>query len=164
MQNISGVFNSEKDVKNTINELIDKGFSKKNISVIYDAKQKKANYSFFRNGITPFQGALEGAVIGTVAGTLITFFTTAGNQNLFKYGINFDSNLTPVLNGALLSAILGGLFGALVIKIFSVNAQKRYETTLNSGKSLIAVHVSEIEDERQVRRIMLSNSAILSAA
>lgn len=164
MSNITGVFNRQADANKTLMDLLDKGFSKHNISIVVSDEDKHIRSSFFREGLTIWQGGVAGALSGGMAGILIAILTIAGTIRIPHFELFLKGHTGAILSCAGMGLLAGGLIGLLIIAVFSVDASARYKEDIKAGKTVMAVHTTDEDAERTARRILLGNDAILNVA
>jgi hypothetical protein len=160
---VLGVFGDRIDAEDAIQELEDRGFNPKDMSIIM--KDKGESESFARDtGTSVAEGALTGAttggVIGALAGLLVGIgaVTIPGVGALFIAGpiataLGLTGAAGSTLTGALTGALAGGLVGGLVGLGVPEEDARVYEDRIKAGAILLIVPASEM-NEVEVKGVM----------
>lgn len=136
---IVGVFNTEREASNAIEELKSQGFSTDEISVITKDREELRNITEETDTKAPegvAAGATTGGVLGGAAGLL------AGIGALAIPGIGPILAAGPIaatITGAAVGAGAGGLLGGLIGMGIPEEEATEYEGYVNNGKILVLV-------------------------
>lgn len=147
---VVGVFRSEDDAIDAINELRDQGYSDNEISVI--AKDKKeVKHIHEETGSKAPEGAATGMATGGILGGLGGLLLGAGALAIPGIGpIVAAGPIAAALGGAAVGAGTGGIVGALVGLGFPEEEAKEYEESVEEGDILVLVDADDINRHRQV--------------
>lgn len=136
---IVGVFNTEQEASNAIEQLKSQGFSTDEISVITKDREELRNITEETDTKAPegvATGATTGGVLGGTAGLL------AGLGALAIPGIGPILAAGPIaatITGAAVGAGAGGLLGGLIGMGIPEDEATEYEGYVNNGKILVLV-------------------------
>lgn len=162
-KNVVGVFDSEQEAIAAIDELLKRGYSKNEISVIgkhTDHVTKETGTAVEESAAT---GAIAGGALGGVTGLL------AGAGALAIPGIGPLIAAGPIaasIVGAVSGAGLGGLAGALVGMGIPDDEAEYYENSIKEGKILVLVEKRQTDhrnDRNYLHDHMEGRSATLVA-
>lgn len=156
---VGGAFDSVVEAENTIQGLIDAGFTKDDISVFaqdeeqIEALEENRDMDVTTNtenrgsnaGKGLGWGALSGGVLGGLAGLLAggIAVTIPGAAPLVVAGAG-----STALTGALTGVVGGGIVGALVGAGLPEEQAKEYEEYIEAGKIVVVVKVSEAQKQQ----------------
>jgi uncharacterized membrane protein len=154
IKTILGVFREKDNVVMAINTLKEKGFDAKDISIVMrnasDAKDIEDDTGADVAG-GAVSGATTGALLGGLAG-LVAAFVIPGLGAFFIGGpiasaLGLTGAAASTVSGAATGALAGGLLGALMGWGLSEDEAKEYETRVREGAILVAVPVSDANEE-----------------
>jgi uncharacterized membrane protein len=162
---ILGIFSDRDQVSNAIDDLKDKGYDAKDISIVMkDAKEGKEIADDTGADVAggAVSGATTGAVLGGLAG-LIASFVIPGLGVFFVGGpiaaaLGLTGAAASTVSGAATGALAGGLLGALMGFGLSEDDAREYETHINEGGILVAVPVKD--SQRQEVKDILSTYGV----
>lgn len=155
---IVGVFNTEQEASNAIEQLKSQGFSTDEISVITKDREELRNITEETDTKAPegvATGATTGGVLGGTAGLL------AGLGALAIPGIGPILAAGPIaatITGAAVGAGAGGLLGGLIGMGIPENEATEYEGYVNNGKILVLVEDDDRYDN--VYGVFRNNSTL----
>jgi len=96
------------------------------------------------------EGAISGAAVGGIAGTLLSMLTTVGVMTIPGLNLVVAGPIVAALAGLGAGAVAGGVVGGLAGAGIPEHEAKIYEQEIKDGGVLIAV---EAGDEKQVKRV-----------
>lgn len=156
-KSIVGIAKNRIDVESVVDDLQANGISATDISVLIPDSG-----SIPETGTVKATKAPEGAAAGVVAGGLTggTIGLLAGVGSLAIPGLGPFIAAGPImaaLSGAAVGATAGGIIGALTGLGIPELEAKVYEDRIKKGGYLVAVHVGEHKDSRDIREILKRN-------
>jgi uncharacterized membrane protein len=164
-QTIIGVFPTQNDANQAINDLQAAGFDPKNISIIVkNSNQAQEMSENTESNVAG--GAVKGGLIGALAGLLIGIGAIAvpgvgalliGGPIVAALGMSGVAAATA--SGAVTGILAGGLVGALVNLGVSEDQAKKYESSVKSGSILLMVPVVDEGQSTQVQDLMRKSNA-----
>lgn len=163
---VLGIFSDQENAETAINELEEKGYNPKDMSIIMKDRQVAAEVSD-NTGAGIVEGAAEGATTGAILGGLAGLIaaTVIPGLGAFFIGgpiaaaLGLGGAAASTASGAVTGAAAGGLLGALTGSFdMSDDDAKVYETRINEGGILVAVP-SHDEEGAEVRAILDANGA-----
>lgn len=157
---VLGVFNNRTDAEEAINELRDRDYNPKDISIVMknreEAKEMEKNTGADVAGGAA-TGATTGAIVGGIAGLLAAVAIPGLGAFLIGGPIAAALGLTgaaaSTVSGAATGAVAGGLLGALTGLGLSEDEAKTYNEAVEQGGILVAVPARQGE-EMEVRNIL----------
>lgn len=159
MQTVLGIFRDREDVTAAIDELRERGFDAKDISIVMrDKSQAKEIHDDTGAGVAEgaVSGATTGAILGGLAGLLAA--TVIPGLGAFFIGGPIAASLgltgaaASTVSGAATGAVAGGLLGALMGLGLNREDAAYYEEKINAGAILVAVPTAD-EEVALVRNI-----------
>jgi uncharacterized membrane protein len=165
---VLGVFNSQTDAENAIDDLKEHGYNPKDLSIVMKdnaAAREVADNTGANVASGAISGATTGGVVGAIAGLLIGIgaITIPGIGALLIAGplataLGLTGAAATTVSGAATGALAGGLIGALTgLGVPREDAQV-YEERVRSGAILLAVP-ARASHEDEVREILDDNAA-----
>jgi uncharacterized membrane protein len=150
---IVGLYDELANVRNAIEELVDNGVHRDDISLISsDPDQQYANYLETRNAET--DQAAAGAIGGAIGGGLLGLLLGMGALAIPGIGpVIAGGPIMTSLAGAGVGAATGGLIGALVGWGIPANEAEHYAEGVRRGGTLLMVRAADDQIE-PVERIM----------
>ena len=147
-KSVLGIMETQAQVESVISQLQSRGFPPSSISVLMPDTKSSRDFAHEHHTKAP-EGAIAGVGVGGVLGG--TFGLLAGIGALAIPGVGPLIAAGPILaamSGAAAGATLGGVGGALIgLGIPEIEA-KRYESKINGGNLLIAVHVDDSDRQK----------------
>jgi Heat induced stress protein YflT len=135
-QNVVGVFDSEQEAIAAIDELLKRGYSKNEISVI----GKHVDHVTGETGAAVEESAATGAIAGGALGGVTGLLAGAGALAIPGIGPLIAAGpIATSIVGAVTGAGLGGLTGALVGMGIPDDEAEYYENSIKEGKILVLV-------------------------
>jgi len=148
MKTVVGLFERYASAEQAINELMQRGFKKQEISVIVRDSSASPAHDADETNVTETvsAGAIGGTAIGGLAGLLVGLgtLTIPGIGAVIAAG-TLTSVVTSTVAGAGVGAVAGGLIGALVSLGISEEEAALYAEGVRRGNVLVVV---QTEDER----------------
>ena len=151
---VSAVFKEQEQVDRVVRQLIDRGISKDNISVVgKNFKSETRIRGFLTRKKVILEGLKEGAIFGSLFGSFLGLLTEVGVLLVpFVGAVVAAGPLGAALLGAASGAIAGSLGAGLASALISLGMPKEkatiYETRLEAGEFLLVVEVSaELAEE-----------------
>lgn len=136
---IVGVYDTESEAIQAVEELKLKGYSVKNISVI-GKNQEGVELISDETGTKTGEGAAVGATTGGALGGLAGLLAGVGALVIPGIGPMIAAGpIAATLTGAVLGAGTGGVAGALIGMGLSEEEANRYDTHVREGKFLVLV-------------------------
>jgi hypothetical protein len=157
-KSIVGIAKSQVEVEAVVDDLQNSGVSPTDISVLIPDSGGVPD-----TGTVKATKAPEGATTGVVAGGLTggTLGLLAGIGALAIPGVGPFIAAGPImaaLSGAAIGAGTGGVIGALVGLGIPELEAKVYEDRIKKGGYLVAVHVAEGYDSKNIREVLKRNN------
>lgn len=152
---ITGVFHDKDDAEKAYNSLIDRGYTRDDISVLMSDETRKNNYKDVDEddrsdlGNKAMEGAGVGSAIGGTAGAIIGAIAAIGTSvALPGLGLIIAGPLAAALAGAGAGGLTGGLVGALVGSGIPEEHAAEYEEGVNNGGIVMGVKPRNAEDAK----------------
>lgn len=146
--NVIGLFKSQSDAQGAVNELLQSGFNRQEVSVItsdergeFQRYAPNASTGDISHGDRITDDATKGAEAGGIAGGLIGLIAGLGALAIPGIGV-VAGPLVGLLGGAALGAAGGGLIGALVGMGVPESHAKAFASGVKSGGTLVVVHTT----------------------
>jgi uncharacterized membrane protein len=157
---VIGLVPSDAQAERLVDTLVNAGFAKSDISVLFPDKNASRDFAHEQNTKAP-EGAAAGATIaGTLGGTIGLL---AGIGALAIPGLGPFIAAGPImatLSGAAVGATVGAISGALVgLGIPEVEA-KQYEAKIAGGNILMSVHVEDGDERKRAKEVLESGGAV----
>ena len=156
---VIGIVDAEIQAENLVQRLGREGLPSNEISAILPDKRGTKDFAHEHNTKAP-----EGAVVGVTSGGVVggTLGLLAGVGALAIPGLGpfiAAGPLMAALSGAAAGATVGGIAGSLIgLGIPEIEA-KTYEGKLRGGNILIAAHVRDSDQEKQVKEAFRQEGA-----
>ncbi len=153
IKTVIGLFTENENVEGAINELKERGYNPKDISLIMkdtrEAQQIQEN-----TGATIGEGAVNGATTGAIVGGVTGLLVGIGALALPGIGafliggplaasLGLTGAAASTATGAMTGAIAGGLIGALMSLGLPRDEAEHYESRIREGAILLAVPAYE---------------------
>lgn len=140
MENIAGIFHDPHHAHMAVAALMDKGFTKDDISIIMSDRTQKRLFNNSQTKDDLARGGATGAATGVVLGGIIAGLTAIGTLSIPGVGLLASGPIIAMLSGAGAGATIGGLLGALLKASGSATTAKHYEEVINDGNIVLIVH------------------------
>jgi len=160
MKTVVGLFERYANAEQAINELMQRGFKKQEISVIVRNSSADHSHDVDETAVaeTVSAAAIGGTAIGGLAGLLVGLgtLTIPGIGAVIAAG-TLTSVITSTAAGAGVGAVAGGLIGALVSLGISEEEAQLYAEGVRRGNVLVAV---QTEDDRAAEAFAVLRSTV----
>lgn len=150
---ITGVFHDKDDAEKAYNSLIERGYSRDDISVLMSDDTRKANYADVDAddrsdlGNKSMEGAGVGSAIGGTAGAIIGAIAAIGTAiALPGLGLVIAGPIAAGLAGAGAGGLTGGIIGALVGSGIPEERAAVYKESLEKGGIVVGVKARNHEE------------------
>lgn len=165
MPHIVGIFDSAPLANQAIEELLNAGLTKDDISLVMSDKAK-TNFSAAtkdtddRAIVDSAIGAGTGGILGAIAAsmTMVGALVIPGAQLLVA------GPLIALITGAGAGAAVGGLAGALSAYGISAVESAKYSDEIKAGKAVIIAHTNNDAQTQVARSVLMSQGAGIRAA
>lgn len=156
-KSIVGIAKNRVDVESAIDDLQASGISAADISVLVPDSGGIPETGTVKATKAP-EGATTGAVAGGLTGGAVGLLAGVGSLAIPGLGPFIAAGpLMAALSGAAVGATAGGLIGALTGLGIPELEAKVYEDRIKKGGYLVAVHVSEHNESKDIREILKRN-------
>ena len=150
---ITGVFHDKDDAEKAYNSLIERGYSRDDISVLMSDDTRKTNYADVdaddrsELGNKSMEGAGVGSAIGGTAGAIIGAIAAIGTAiALPGLGLVIAGPIAAGLAGAGAGGLTGGIVGALVGSGIPEERAAVYQESLEKGGIVVGVKARNHEE------------------
>lgn len=150
---ITGVFHDKDDAEKAYNSLIERGYSRDDISVLMSDDTRKTNYADVDAddrsdlGNKSMEGAGVGSAIGGTAGAIIGAIAAIGTAiALPGLGLVIAGPIAAGLAGAGAGGLTGGIIGALVGSGIPEERAAVYKESLENGGIVVGVKARNHEE------------------
>jgi len=157
---VFGIFDSKINLEQAVSALKISGFRNSDISMLMPQGEHNQNIGHTKSTKSPEAatvGTGAGIALGGALGWLIGIGTVTLNPLLAPFVA--AGPIMSALAGAGLGGTVGGLSGALIGAGFPEYEAKKYESYVNDGGMLLAVHVDDSEWAYKAKDIMVSYGA-----
>ncbi len=156
-KSIVGIAKTETDVETVIDDLQASGIASADMSVLMPDSGGVPDTGTVKATKAP-EGATAGAVTGGVTGGTLGLLAGIGALAIPGVGPFIAAGpLMAALSGVAIGATAGGVVGALVGMGIPELEAKVYEDRIKNGGYLVAVHVSDSDQQKVIRDIMERN-------
>ena len=173
MPNIVGLFDSRSEAHSTVQQLVNSGFNREDISLVSRDTDRQSNDGKTHPGISgsdlsvpkdDTSGALKGAGIGAALGGIGGLLAGIAGLAIPVIGPIVAAGpiaaaLTAALGGAGVGAATGGLIGALTDMGVPEDEAKHYQDQVGQGKTLVIVRASDDDSAERAADILESSGA-----
>lgn len=154
---LSGLFASEKDVSDTIQQLQDEGFSVEKMSVVYLGVDPKVSMGIIEQTKVAEGTALGGAA-GVISGGVFGWMAGAGSITVPGTGLLIASGpLLGMLSAAGAVGTAAGLVGALIGLGLREFEAKNYADRLEKGEILLSTVAETTREQNLVKKVFLNH-------
>ena len=156
---VIGLFDDRASLGNAIDALRANGFRDEDISALLPDMQSSKEIATEKHTKAP-EGAMAGATVGGLAGGTLGFFVGIGALAIPGLGPFIAAGpIMAALAGAGLGGAVGTLTGSLIGLGIPEYEAKRYESYLNKGGMMLAVHADDSEWAKRARGILEQTGA-----
>ena len=173
MPNVVGLFDSRSEAHSTVQQLVNSGFDREDISLVSQDTDRESNEGKTHPGISgsdlsvakdDTSGALKGAGIGAALGGIGGLLAGIAGLAIPVIGPIVAAGpiaaaLTAALGGAGVGAATGGLIGALTDMGVPEDEAKHYQDQVGQGKTLVIVRASDDASANRAAGILESSGA-----
>lgn len=173
MPNVVGLFDSRSEAHSTVQQLLNSGFDREDISLVSQDTDRQSNDGKTHPGISgsdlsipkdDTSGALKGAGIGAALGGIGGLLAGIAGLAIPVIGPIVAAGpiaaaLTAALGGAGIGAATGGLIGALTDMGVPEDEAKHYQDQVGRGKTLVIVRASDDISAERAADILESSGA-----
>ena len=173
MPNVVGLFDSRSEAHSTVQQLLNSGFDREDISLVSQDTDRQSNDGKTHPGISgsdlsipkdDTSGALKGAGIGAALGGIGGLLAGIAGLAIPVIGPIVAAGpiaaaLTAALGGAGIGAATGGLIGALTDMGVPEDEAKHYQDQVGRGKTLVVVRASDDDFAERAADILESSGA-----
>lgn len=173
MPNVVGLFDSRSEAHSTVQQLLNSGFDREDISLVSQDTDRQSNDGKTHPGISgsdlsipkdDTSGALKGAGIGAALGGIGGLLAGIAGLAIPVIGPIVAAGpiaaaLTAALGGAGIGAATGGLIGALTDMGVPEDEAKHYQDQVGRGKTLVVVRASGDDFAERAADILESSGA-----
>ena len=173
MPNVVGLFDSRSVAHSTVQQLLNSGFDREDISLVSQDTNRQLNDGKTHPGISgsdlsipkdDTSGALKGAGIGAALGGIGGLLAGIAGLAIPVIGPIVAAGpiaaaLTAALGGAGIGAATGGLIGALTDMGVPEDEAKHYQDQVGRGKTLVVVRASDDDFAERAADILESSGA-----
>jgi uncharacterized protein (TIGR02271 family) len=173
MPNVVGLFDSRSEAHSTVQQLVNSGFDREDISLVSQDTDRESNEGKTHPGISgsdlsipkdDTSGALKGAGIGAALGGIGGLLAGIAGLAIPVIGPIVAAGpiaaaLTAALGGAGVGAATGGLIGALTDMGVPEGEAKHYQDQIGRGKTLVIVRASDDASAVRAADILESSGA-----
>lgn len=157
MKIVTGSFDSRINAERAIDQLIDRGFMREDISLVMSDQAREAIFTKEETtGDKAAKGGITGAATTGVATALLAGLSAVGSIVIPGAGLLAVGPLVAALTGAGAGAAVGGLTGALLAAGFADDEAKLSEEEIRLGRAVVVVHSPDAQ--ASVARSILKDS------
>lgn len=157
-KSIVGIAKSQFEVENVVDDLQRAGVSASDISILIPDSGGVPETGTVKATKAP-EGATTGAVAGGITGGTLGLLAGIGSLAIPGVGPFIAAGpIMAALSGAAIGAGTGGVIGALVGLGIPELEAKVYEERIKKGGYLVAVHVAEGYESKDIRDILKRNN------
>jgi hypothetical protein len=156
---VLGIFDTHEQVQLAVAQFRNVGFTDDDMSVLFPDKKSTRDFAHEQGTKAP-----EGAIAGVGAGGAVggTLGLLAGIGVLAIPGLGPFIAAGPILaalSGMAAGATVGGITGALIGMGIPEIEAKQYEEKVKGGNILMSVHVDDLEQRKNAKRVFEQNRA-----
>jgi hypothetical protein len=156
---VFGIYASQSDAENAVNELKLAGFRNTDISILFPENMGTKDLALKKNTKAP-EGTAAGAGSGAVVGGILGWLVGAGALMIPGLGLVVAAGpILGLLSGIGVGGVLGGLTGALVGLGTPEYEAKRYEGRIRKGNILLSVHCDDSDWVKTAKTILEETGA-----
>jgi len=150
---VTATFKDRSASENAIRALENFGIKHDQISMVIT---DETNHSHFKieDDSKADEGAIAGAAIGGIAGTMLSTLTVAGVMAIPGVNLVVSGPLVAALAGLGAGAVAGGLVGGLVGAGIPEHEAKVYEKEIKGGGALVAIEAMNDEQKKHIKEIL----------
>lgn len=140
---VFGIYSSQRQVENAVDELKTAGFRNTDISVLFPENVGTKDFAHKKDTKAP-EGAATGAVSGGLIGGALGWLAGIGSLAIPGVGPFIAAGpIIGALSGLGVGGAIGGIAGALIGMGIPEYEAKRYEGRIHRGNILLSVHADD---------------------
>ncbi len=150
---ITGVFHDKDDAEKAYNSLVERGYTRDDISVLMSDETRESNYKDVDEddrselGNKAMEGAGVGSAIGGTAGAIVGAIAAIGTAIAIPgLGLIIAGPIAAGLAGAGAGGLTGGLIGALVGSGIPEEQAAAYKESLENGGIVVGVKARTMDE------------------
>jgi hypothetical protein len=156
---VFGIYKSVAQAESAVDQMIGRGFSSNDISVLLPDNQSTKEFAHEKNTKAP-EGTTTGGVTGGVIGGTLGLLAGIGALAIPGVGPLIAAGpIMGALAGAGAGGAVGGLIGALVGMGMPEYEAKRYEGRVKSGGVLVSIHCDSSEEISRAKDLLKATGA-----
>ncbi|WP_159473823.1 hypothetical protein [Dyadobacter sp. 3J3] len=161
---VTGIFLTIADADGAYEALLDKGYTRENISVVMSEVTHKGHFLKIEDESVETSHTLEdagrGALLGGTAGAIVSAIAAIGsNLALPGFGLVLMGPLLAGLTGAAAGSIAGGTIGAIIGTTGYPDEHKEYyENSIQEGGVMISVSPKNALDKVEIMEAFEKNN------
>lgn len=156
---VFGIYPSETDLSEGLNQLRAGGFANEDISVLLPENAGNKDLACEKNSKAP-EGATAGAGTGAVIGGALGWLAGIGALAIPGLGAFIAAGpIMAVLSGIGVGGAVGGFAGALIGAGIPEYEAKRFEGRIRNGGALLSVHCDNSDLAKQAKKILGNTGA-----
>ena len=158
---MTALFRNREDAENAYQELLDRGFTRDQISILMSEESRTRYYGTETElGSKALEGTGTGAAVGGALGAIIGAIAAIGTSVLIPgLGLIVAGPLAAALVGMGAGGITGGLIGALIGSGIPEETAQNYETGLREGGIVLGFKPRNSDEADEVERVWQSYNA-----
>ncbi len=147
--NVVGLFDDRNAAQAVVQDLMNEGFSRENISVVAtDPEGKFQKSSVNDEGSLAGEGAVSGATTGAIVGGIFGLLVGVGALAFPAIGLVAAGPLSGLLTGAGIGALSGGVLGGLIGLGIPEEHAHTYAEGIRRGGVLVTVQADDLRADR----------------
>lgn len=160
---VTGIFLTIADADGAYEALLNKGYTRENISVVMSDVTHKGHFLKVEDESVETSHTLEdagrGALLGGTAGAIVSAIAAIGsNLALPGFGLILMGPLLAGLTGAAAGSIAGGTIGAIIGAGYPDEHKEYYETSIQEGGVMISVSPKNALDKVEITEAFEKNN------
>ncbi len=160
---VTGIFLTIEDADGAYEALLNKGYTRENISVVMSDVTHKGHFLKIEEESVETSHTLEdagrGALLGGTAGAIVSAIAAIGsNLALPGFGLVLMGPLLAGLTGAAAGSIAGGTIGAIIGAGYPDEHKEYYETSIQEGGVMISVNPKNALDKVEITEAFEKNN------
>jgi hypothetical protein len=158
MDIVTAVFKDRPSAELALKNLSDIGVAGTKVSLLM-SDETHAKHFKIRNETKADEGAITGAGIGGIAGTLFSLLASASVMTVPGLNLVVAGPLVAALAGLGTGALTGGLIGGLIGTGIPEYEAEVYTKAVQAGDVLLAVEVGDETQKKRVKEILEASDA-----
>lgn len=163
MDIITATFKNRSAAEIALRDLETIGIGGNRVSLVMTDETRR-NHFKIKEDSKADEGAISGAAIGGIAGTLLSTLATAGVMTIPGLNLVVAGPLVAALTGLGAGALAGGVVGGFIGAGIPEHEAALYEKEIKKGGLLLAIEASDAEEKARIKDILKSTEAYNIAA